>query len=259
MGTSASQSVPGPDSASPADAKGSLTLILTALTVERDPIVRRLRGEVVKPPSDYAAGGAEPWPRLYGGTYKEKKWVACAVGIGPERACWVAERMIFGFKPDRVIVAGVAGALDQTLNIADILIPASVIDADNGEVYEPAIHSAGHHVLVTSATPRLTLADKQQIREQTTAHAVDMETAAIARVCKTHGLKWLCVRAISDLAEEDLPDWVMELAHPCGKPHLAVVLKRVMTQPWQLPRLLKLGRQSKAATQALALAVGKQI
>jgi purine-nucleoside phosphorylase len=50
----------------------------------------------------------------------------------------------------------------------------------------------------------VTVAEKRELYEQG-ASIVDMEAAAIAAVCRERGVEFACLKAVSDLASEDLP------------------------------------------------------
>jgi hypothetical protein len=84
------------------------------------------------------------------------------------------------------------------------------------------------------------------------AQSVDMESFEIVKQAKEWGARTLVLRAISDLAEEDLP---IDFNRTISKENQISVVKVVMElakNPFVLPRLLRFGKQSRYAAQRLA-------
>ena len=65
----------------------------------------------------------------------------------------------------------------------------------------------GLHVgpLLTVAKPILSADQKRQLGEQYQALAVDMETLAVAEICRQEKQRFLAVRVVSDAVDEELP------------------------------------------------------
>lgn len=110
-------------------------------------------------------------------------------GIGPHTAAVVMEEALERATWSRVIAAGFAGGLDPVLNLGD-----TVLD-------DPA---RGQRI-VSRTLPAETVAAKAQIRRETGASAVDMETETIWNACRRAGLSLVAARVISDTARDDLP------------------------------------------------------
>jgi hypothetical protein len=79
-----------------------------------------------------------------------------------------------------------------------------------------------------------------------------METAAAARVCEARGIPWAAVRAISDTADEALPLDFNRLRDPDGGLATSRVALAALARPASIPGLLRLGRHTGLASQALA-------
>jgi hypothetical protein len=79
-----------------------------------------------------------------------------------------------------------------------------------------------------------------------------MESATIASVCREMGIACVILRAISDVAGEDLPlDFnVLMTAEQTLSP--AKLLLAVLRAPHRIPALLRLGRNSALAARQLA-------
>jgi hypothetical protein len=85
--------------------------------------------------------------------------------------------------------------------------------------------------------------------------AVDMETAAIARVCERRGCPWSVFRAISDRAgDESLDPAAFRLAGRDGRPRPLALLRFVLADPRRIAGLMRLTRGMILATEAAASA-----
>jgi hypothetical protein len=83
--------------------------------------------------------------------------------------------------------------------------------------------------------------------------SLDMETAAIAEVCEERGVPWSVVRAISDRASDGSVDAdIVGLSHQDGTANLPAVTRYLVRHPGAVPRLVRLARESKLATERAA-------
>ena len=81
--------------------------------------------------------------------------------------------------------------------------------------------------------------------------AVDMESHIAARLAAARKLPFAALRAIADPAERDLPPAALLALKPDGSPDLRAVLLSLMRRPAQLPALLRLAFDARAAFAAL--------
>jgi len=176
--------------------------------------------------------------------------VAALCGIGVRRATARAHEILHAHTPAHVIVIGVAGALAAHLQVGDVVIPDVVVDlADDRELHPTQ--------LGTSTTSGRLLTSDDFIKDPATltrlrdagATAIDMETAAIARVCEDNGVTWSAYRGISDDAFDPLVDEaVLALTQPDGTPDLRAVARFVGRNPSRVRLLKRLARDLHAAT-----------
>lgn len=82
--------------------------------------------------------------------------------------------------------------------------------------------------------------------------AVEMESAGILRAAMEDGIPAVAIRAISDLADEDLPLDMTGLFSQEGRVSVPRVIGQVALHPAAIPGLVKLGKQSKIAAESLA-------
>jgi nucleoside phosphorylase len=84
-----------------------------------------------------------------------------------------------------------------------------------------------------------------------TSDAVEMESAGIMRAAMEEGIPAVAIRAISDLAEEDLPLDMAGVFNDEGRVSVPRVIGQVALHPASIPGLVKLGKQSKLAAESL--------
>src|SRR5207302_9183362 len=109
---------------------------------------------------------------------------------------------------DYLISSGFAGGLDPKLEIGDLIFAENFSDpALLDKALGISIAGVRVHFGVLTTQPRAaeTVEDKRRLARETSAAAVDMETAHIFKACKEHGVPMLSVRGISDAATQRLP------------------------------------------------------
>lgn len=140
-------------------------------------------------------------------------------GIGMRRAARRLAHALARTNPSVILVTGYAGALDPSLQAGDIVIARRVSTVARGgapvfwdlaacEELERAARAAElrFHVgdIMTWPRPVGRAAAKARLFRAFRAAAVDMESAALARIAAARGIPLGCVRAVSDRACENL-------------------------------------------------------
>jgi adenosylhomocysteine nucleosidase len=162
-------------------------------------------------------------------------------GMGAARAERAIRQALAELRPARVFTCGFAGALHPDLQIADVICPC-----------ETAVAGARPVQFYFADRVAVTVAEKSALRARTSADAVEMESGAIASVCRAAGIPCVTLRAVSDTAREDLPldfNRLMTLDHELSTARLAWALIR---SPQRIPALWRLGRNSGRAARRLA-------
>lgn len=188
--------------------------------------------------------------------------LALAEGIGPAAAVAAAKKLLEEGAA-ALIIWGTAGALDPTLAAGDLLLPERILDSDGAQYrVDPGWRSRvcagldGHvtvhaHTLLQSQTLVATADEKQQLHERLQAAAVDMESAALARLAGQRGLPFLAVRAIVDTASTAIPPMLSDALDESGRLRLMRLLRNVCLRPGDLSAMFALARGFHAARTTL--------
>ena len=198
----------------------------------------------------------------YSGAAGSITLVAAKTGIGTRLAAEATERLLESGDHtghvDHVMVVGIAGGMGRS-KVGDIIFPEVVVDKASGMEYRPTplggVVSSGR--LVTHDDFDMQPAECDALVAGGFV-AVDMETAAIAGVCERRGIPWSAVRAISDLVGVT-PGDVIGLANPDGTPNVGASVRYLLTKPWRIPRLVRLGLDSQRAAKGAAEAAARML
>jgi adenosylhomocysteine nucleosidase len=200
---------------------------------------------------------------VYTGTVDGAEVVATRTGIGPALAEAATEQILGSTDVDRVIVVGIAGGLAPVSAVGDLIVPEAVVDDATGERFlaTPVGGVTAKGVLRTGDADDYGLDDGDVARLRAEGFtALDMETAAVARVCERHGIPWLAFRVISDMAgDSSLGPVVMTLVNPDGSPRAWASIRFIVGHPQKVPHLVRLGRDARAATVAAAEAAAAHL
>jgi adenosylhomocysteine nucleosidase len=198
----------------------------------------------------------------YAGWIGDRPVTAVITGIGTALAHAATVRLLDEVDVERVIVVGIAGAIENQTPIGALVLPELVVSGADGSEHRPTPLRVGnaHGKLWTSDELLLDPAVLADLRAHGVV-ALDMETAAIAKVCDEHDVPWSVVRAISDRAGDGTVDGeTVGLTHPDGRPNVSAVARYLVRHPDALPRLVRLGKGAKlAAARAAETAINALI
>lgn len=216
------------------------TVIIAAMEREIEPLVRGWERTAI-------SDGSRSFV-----AFEKGEDVVVISGIGRGHAEAAAGAAIVQCRPDQIISAGLAGALIRSLRAGSVVTPNLVVDADDGTEYRCAVDSGGTvggGVLVTAA--EISGSDaKQKLVEHFHGLVVDMEAAGVASAAKQAGIEFRCVKAISDEADFVMPP-LARFVDETGNFHSGKFVAWAAARPWHFVRVLKLGRNTKKAVQAL--------
>jgi adenosylhomocysteine nucleosidase len=220
--------------------------------VNRVGIIAAMRGELMPL--------VREWPRtdhVFVTEQGPRQYFAACEGMGAAAATrsFAALRTAAG-ELDTVISYGWAGALSCGVKPPGVYTVAEVIDAKTGERFPTDIRHQGPAAPLRLVTlDHVALKDeKRGLAERYKAVMVDMEAATVGRLARAHGLRFLCLRGISDGYADDLPD-LNRFITPDGQLRTAALAVHATLRPGSWGPLLELGRHSREAAQGLAQAL----
>lgn len=186
--------------------------------------------------------------------------VVCAGGRSA-RAAVLARKLVA--EGARALVSfGIAGGLAPDLAPGTLIVADRVV-APDGSGYAAALPwpaagarrgtVAGVDAIVARAV------DKAALHRATGALAADMESHAVAAVAAEHGLPFAVVRAIADPAARTLPPAARVPLRADGRPDISGVLAAVASNPFQIPALIRVARETARALKTLERALPERL
>lgn len=196
------------------------------------------------------------------GHLKGRSVVLVQAGAGCLAAARGTQALIAGHRPKWVISAGFAGGLDPKLGRGDILMVDSVTDASGRKLAidlkvspeslagTPRLH-VGRLLTVDSIVRRAE--EKRALGQAHAALALDMETWAVAEVCRQDKVRFLAVRIISDTVDDELPAEVEPLVRQKTRAaRLGAAAGAIFHRPSSVKDMLKLKENALVASDRLA-------
>ena len=207
---------------------------------------------------------------FYEGTLAGQPVALLALGVGKDCARIAAEMTIKCYRPDLIISAGFGGALQDKINVGDIVIGTEVLDmtGDDGKDVRwrsvlparqpPAFATTSIAGCPLHAGKVLTTDDlilkatrKARIGQATGALTVDMETSAVAAVAAAHDTGFLAVRCITDNSHDNLPGEFNDF-FVLGQLQPARIVAAIVRRPRLVLDLARLGYRARRAGSTLA-------
>jgi adenosylhomocysteine nucleosidase len=157
------------------------------------------------------------------------------------------------------ISAGFAGSLSDKYAVGDILVAEGVQQLGKSKtlpcsrnIVQAARVNGAKQVKLFLTSDHIVRTIEEKSRLAPFAGAVEMESFAIASVASRLGLPMVAIRVISDTTDRDLPIRIDTMVDERGRVSVAGVVRQVVFHPSQLPALIRLGRESRTAAEALA-------
>lgn len=166
---------------------------------------------------------------------------------------------------DICISSGLAGALQQTLTPGNIIAPrmirAAFQHADlksdslavDQDLHEFALRQGAKATDCLFTTGQVLLTAKQKAECSAKGQSVDMESFEIVKEACAWGARCVVLRAVSDSADEDLPINFNLTLSKKSRISLGKVILQLARNPSALPALVRFGKQSRKAAEALAI------
>jgi adenosylhomocysteine nucleosidase len=193
-----------------------------------------------------------------GGKYDGIRIVVVESGTGQARARRATHALLDAHSPKWILSCGFAGSLVPSIRVGDVVVADSIVN-DQGQILTidvgfPADPNQGIHIgrlLTQDAITRL-VSEKQLLASRHSAIAVDMESLAVAQVCRERGTRFLGIRVISDDLSSDLPIEVLSLVGPTGTTRLGAAMAAMISRPSSISEMWRLRNSAKIAAKRLA-------
>jgi nucleoside phosphorylase len=215
-----------------------MIIIICALALETSGILKKIKGRKIR---------SRHYPKLYTGSYLDKKILVVVSGTGKSNAIFAAQYLLSNFKKngqnlffndkkiEKIIIAGVSGALIEDLNAGDIAICTKIVNIEfikKSGACPPAINLKnleGHlmPVLLDCASYRnfdignnkvsyLSLGtvgriinshkEKRYLNKTFDVQLIDMESYWFALNLLPYKIPVFCIRSILDNYGHNLPE-----------------------------------------------------
>ncbi len=173
--------------------------------------------------------------QVHEGTIENQRVVICQSGVGKVAAAMTTQFLIDRYQPQAVLFTGVAGALNPSYEVGDMVLATDCVQydmdaiglgfpvgnipytelrffkSDSNLLYAAMSTATGHRIhqgriltgdrfVTHEALPQLMV-----LNQELKGDAVEMEGAAVAQVCTIHKIPFLIIRTISDKANVDSP------------------------------------------------------
>jgi nucleoside phosphorylase len=179
-------------------------------------------------------------------------------GMGAANAERVADAVIartYSF----CIISGFAGALKSCVKMQDIVACEKVQDhasaqaeTCDADLLAHASENGAKRITTLLTTDHVANTATEKNRLSTFADAVDMESYAILHAANKKAVPTAVLRVISDSFDRDMPAELDTIVDSQGHVKIAGVVRYVAKHPFNVPALVRLGRESKIAAEALA-------
>ena len=192
-------------------------------------------------------------------------------GMGIKRAAQAAQVLSKTTSPQLLISVGVAGAVNDDLEIGDVVNARSnfLLEKSNLGPFQPLALLSGSagQAVAQALQPRrarflsgtaITTGGSQFVQSQPGElenPVLEMETAGIAQVSAEKGIPLLSLRAISDGPRTPIPFDLDKMLDEENNLHIDRVFKMILGHPQLLMRLLRLGRNTRQAADNAAIAL----
>jgi adenosylhomocysteine nucleosidase len=217
---------------------------------------------------------AAPFRKIAAGTVAVAQAASILItGIGRRNAEKSVREFLASHSPELVLTCGFAGGLNPDLKPGDVvfeIFPRSSrgdeAQTEIGNQLEPTHVGCYEQLVAAGAKPAkffcadriaTTVAEKNKLRAETGADAVEMESEAIHAVCREQGIPCATVRVILDTANEDLPLDFNALSKPDLSLDYGKLAWAIAKSPAKIGTLLKLQKKTRFAAERLAEVLSK--
>jgi adenosylhomocysteine nucleosidase len=191
------------------------------------------------------------WAR--GGILNGNQVLLVAHGAGRMRAADAVEAARSAFSADHVVSTGFCGALDPKLPAGAVVVGTCVMSQGRRYATAPVAGIRPFYTGVVSSIDHVvgTAGEKSALRAKG-GDVVEMEALGVAERAEALGLPFSCVRAVTDLASEDLANDFNQALRSDGHFDTMRILRDVLRHPAaRFPELIRLQQRCTRAARSL--------
>jgi adenosylhomocysteine nucleosidase len=234
--------------------------IFAALPQELELIIKDL---------DAVKGGSRNSYQVYYTSNTSIEVALIITSVGSANALAALQSIYMEFSPDIVLSTGYGGALYAGAEAGELIWSSDVIslsesgqpvflnipreDANFEKLAASVDIKKGTVITVSNLTEKKDILNR--LPDGIHNPVCDMETFAMAKYCLEKGIRFFSLRAISDLADENIPQEIADIVDTSGKPNIYQAVRLILRRPALLALLFRLGKNSRRASQNLRLAV----
>jgi len=197
-----------------------------------------------------AEGAGVDWARS--GRLNGNEVLLVANGAGPHRAAAAVDAALERFPADAVVSTGFCGALEERLQIADVICATGIVAQASWPVHVARASWPAQAAPLYSTDHVVGTAEEKRQLRSTGASAVEMEAAGVASRAEAHRLPLYCVRSVTDLAGETLANDFNAALRADGHFDTMNILGQAFRHPGaRLPELLRLRSRCTRAARVL--------
>lgn len=194
------------------------------------------------------------------GLQAEARWLKQAgfmvkAGGGTPQGAELAAQSLVNQGATALLSFGLAGGLQPGLAPGDVLVPPRVITHNGNYACDPALMAflggATATPLFAGQSIAVTVAEKTALYQRYRAAAIDLESGAVAEIAAQNALPFAVLRAVTDPAERTLPPAALVALKEDGSLNIVRLIGSLISCPGQIPDLIKIGQDAKAARRML--------
>jgi len=214
---------------------------------------------------------------IYRATRRSIEIILVITGIGTFNTESALRFIHDKFAPDLILSIGYGGALHEGAAVGDliwgskfILLPELREEATGDASTSQRLELSGSEKVFSKLLNMIPIREgdivtlqssmkkselKRAISEELLNPVCDMETFPLAQFCLETGLRFIAIRSITDLQDEDIPPELYAVSNNSGKYSLFCALRTLIFKPKLLPTVFRLARNSQKASQNLCCLV----
>jgi len=205
--------------------------------------------------------------RIFFAEHPLQEIILVETGMGSHNAEAAFEYVLAKYSPDFIVSMGFGGALYNGAAVGDLIYASKVLLID--EKLEDAIELPDaarifsrlsgkinmHEGSILTLQKFMKKSEIKQIMPQMSFPVCDMETFPLARLSMRKGLPFFAIRSITDRADEEIPLELFDVSDESGRCRSSRALRLLLSRPKLIPEVVKLGRNSRIASNSLWCAV----